>query len=109
MVDLENVPVMLSLTGVQCVIGVVGCLYGIVLLIRKDRSFFYLFFLLGIWALGATRLWPAKEFSPLISEATIVLAMVCIVGMLIMHKRSLAGTSHKKCEMENASSGEPFI
>ena len=88
MVDEKVAYLMLSMFLLQCVFGIFGIIYGIILLIRKGRSFFYLFFTLGIWSLGAIKVWPPKDFSPIIAASMVNSAMICMVIMLYMHKRS---------------------
>jgi hypothetical protein len=71
-------------------IALAGILYGIVLLIRKDRSYYILFFTITMWGLGVMRVWPSQKLSPWINQIMILLSQICIMMMFILWRKKSA-------------------
>jgi len=79
----------LCLSGVQWAIGLIGLMYGIVLIIRKTRSVYCLLFALSMWGFGVMRICPNLKPNPFINQIIIIIIEICVFAMLFLHRKAV--------------------
>ena len=77
----------LSMFAVQIVLAIIGLFYGIVLLIRKDRTYYILLFTLSMWGLGSVRAWPQQRTSPIMNQTIFILLEIIMFLMVYLFRK----------------------